>query len=152
VIVWVAPLIWLVVAGGSIWYPGGEHMALAIAMMPALLVRAVTGIPTETSHLALLVTGFPIVATMGFLLDWARISLKTFFVSFAIGVVLAYGLILFFFAGEVNQSGFNRAYNRFDFDQPDRRVAWQLLCTLLGLYVSLPVAVVAQAIQALRKK
>ena len=150
VFVWLMPLIWAIVAALSILYPGGENLAMALAVLPGLLIRSLIGDPTNNS-LLLLLTGLPVVAIMGLLLDWARISLKTFFVSFAAGVIFAFGLTLIFFVGEVNRSGFNRAFSRFDFDQSERRVAWQLLCTSLGLYVSVPIAAIAHAAQVLRK-
>ena len=74
-------------------YPGGENVALALAMLPGLLIRSLMGDPTN-NFLLLLMTGLPVVAIMGLFLAWARIPLKTFFISFAVGVILAFGLAL----------------------------------------------------------
>src|SRR5687768_16366577 len=101
--VWLMPLIWLAMVGMSHLYRGGEWMALAVAMFPAILVHKITGFPDSIGNdfVPAIVAGLPLVVLAGFLLDRARITLKMFFVSFAIGVVLAYGLTLFFFVGEV---------------------------------------------------
>ena len=86
----------------------------------------------------------------GFLLDWARVSSKIFFLSFAAGIVFSYCLIALPFLSEASRLGsMAAAANKFDFNDPERRIAWQILCTALGLYISIPVAVLGEKFSAI---
>src|SRR5688572_10565145 len=84
--VWLIPLIWLGIAGMSLIHRGGEHMALFVALLPALLVHKIFGVLDGfggndfTLPFAL---GALVMLAAGLLLDFARVRSKTFFISFA---------------------------------------------------------------------
>lgn len=155
VCVWLIPVIWLVMMGLSLVYRGGEHMTLLVTLLPAILIHQVTGLLDGLGNNFTLpiIVGFVVMLCAGFMIDRARVSLKAFWISFAAGILLSYCIVLFSFVMEADRlDSLARAANKFDFNQPDRRIAWQILCTALGLYISLPVALVASAVTALRRR
>lgn len=151
-LIWIAPGIWLALVALSLRFRGGEWLALAAAMLPAILVHKLTGFPESIGNDFVLpiFLGVLVMVLAGFLMDRLRVGLKMFFISFAAGVVIAYAVILTAFLAEANRSGFNRTYSRFDFDQAERRIAWQLLCTSGGLYLSLPIVLLWRTAQITR--
>lgn len=145
-------MIWAGLAGLSIVFPGGENITLAVAIAPALLLHQVTNVLDGMNNnfaFAILV-GLPVVAVVAWMMDRARISLKTFVLSLAIGMLVSNAFLLFFFLGEVKRSGLQRAQSLFDVDQPERVLALQILCAAAGLYFSAPVAFLWRAAQAVR--
>lgn len=145
-------MIWAGIAGASIVFPGGENVTLAVAIAPALLVHQVTNVLDGMNNnfaFAILV-GFPVVAVVAWMMDRARISVKTFVISLAIGMLVSNALLLILFLAEVKRSGLQRARSLFDADQPERVIALQILCGAAGLYFSAPVAFLWRAAQAVR--
>ena len=151
-LIWLLPLAWLFLVGASLIFPGGENLTLGVALLPGILLRSILGFLDGTGNNFTLpiLAGLPLVILIGYTLDRFRVGPKMFFVSAAAGVISAYTITLLLFYAEVNRSGFNRAYSRFDFDQPDRRIAWQVLCAAMGLYFSVPIVLVWRAAQVAR--
>ncbi|HEX7861433.1 MAG TPA: hypothetical protein VF773_13955 [Verrucomicrobiae bacterium] len=149
---WLMPLVWLALVGASLIYGGGENITLAAALLPAILLHQVTGLMDGMgNNFALpILSGLPIVVLVGYALDRLRVRPKMFYVSVGIGVLVAYLITAILFYNEASRSGFNRAYSLFDFDQPDRRIAWQLLCAAMGFYFSVPIVLLWRAAQAVR--
>ena len=128
-------------------------MALAVAVLPAILLDKLTGFPGGLGNefgFAIAV-GFPVVAIVASVLDLARVSVRTFALSFCIGILAVQGIVLGAFAAQVNLSSYQRAYSLFDFDQPDRLVAWQIMCGSMGLYFSIPIALLWKSVQVARR-
>ena len=71
-------------------------------------------------------------------------------IPFCIGILAVQGIVLGAFVAQVNRSSYQRAYSLFDFDQPDRLVAWQILCGSMGLYFSVPIALLWKGVQVAR--
>jgi hypothetical protein len=150
--VWFIPLIWMAIAGLSLIYRGGENLALGVALIPALLVHQIFGVLNNLGNNFTLpiVIGAVVLLGAGFLLDWARVSLRIFFLSFAAGIVFSYCIIALPFLSEASRlRSMAAAANKFDFNEPERRIAWQILCTALGLYISIPVAVLGEKSMAI---
>jgi hypothetical protein len=141
---WIVPLVWLLIAGLGWIYRGGENIAFGIALMPGILVAFVIKAFGNSSFsnddfIWITPVGLIPMFLVGLLLDYAQVRLKIFVVSFCAGIVVAYILIAISFSSEARRLGsISAAAHKFDFDQRDRAIAWQVLCTALGLYISIP--------------
>ena len=143
---WMLPPLWLAIAGLGWIYRGGEHITFGVALLPGLLVAKIIGNGSLSNDDFGWITAVGLIPMFlaGFLLDWARVRLKVFVVSFCLGIAISYGLIAIPFSMEARRLGsIAAAAHRFDFDQHDRVIAWQVLCTALGLYISIPAAMLA---------
>lgn len=144
-------MVWLMVAGASLEFRGGEFISLAVALLPGIVMGKIFGVWSHSGNdfTWVMVLGGVAMLGLGYLLDWTRVSLKTFFISFLIGIVVTYGLIAVSFVAEAQRIGsVAGAANRFDFNKPERVIAWQVLCTALGLYLGIAGAFLARAVQA----
>ena len=141
---WMLPPVWLAIAGLGWIYRGGEFITFGVALLPGILVARMIGDGSHSNDDFGWITAVGLIPMFlaGFLLDCARVRLKVFVVSFCIGIVIAYGLIALPFSMEARRLGsIGAAAHHFDFDQRDRAIAWQILCTALGLYISIPAAI-----------
>jgi hypothetical protein len=135
------PLVWLLIAGLGWIYRGGEFITFGVALMPGLLFARAVGVNSFSNDDFGWITAGGLIPMFlaGLLLDYVRVRLKVFVVSFCIGIVIAYILIAIPFSFEARRLGsISAAAQKFDFDQRDRAIAWQVLCTALGLYISIP--------------
>lgn len=115
-------------------------MAQAVALLPGIVMGKIFGVWGNSGNDFTwgMVLGGAAMLGVGYLLDWARVSLKTFFISFLIGIVVTYGLISVSFVAEAQRIGsVAGAANRFDFNKPERLIAWQVLCTPSGFILGL---------------
>jgi hypothetical protein len=132
----IVPVGWLLNALLSFRFGGGENIAFAIALAPGLILA-----PTGNPNFLNLALGFVAMALAGLFLDWIRLTLHNFLLSLSLGGILAIALVTFFFLVEASNSrSFSTAYRRFDFDQPERVIAWAIFCIALALYFSIVLA------------
>ena len=140
-------MVWSAIAGLGWFYRGGEFIAFGVALMPGILVAMAAkliGIDLNSNDDFKWIAAVGLVPMFlaGLLLDYVRVRLKVFAVSVLAGIVVAYVLIAIPFFSEARRLGsISAAAHHFDFDQHDRAIAWQVLCTALGLYISIPGAI-----------
>jgi hypothetical protein len=142
---WTLPLLWLAIAGLGWIYRGGEYITFGMVLLPGLLLAwagKMIGIASNNHFGWITAAGLIPMFLAGLLLDYARVRWKIFVLSFCVGIVIAYALIGIPFLSEARRLGsISAAAHHFDFDQRERAIAWQVLGTALGLYLSIPTAI-----------
>jgi hypothetical protein len=142
---WTLPLVWLGIAGLGWTYRGGEYITFGMVLLPGLLLAwagKMIGIASNNHFGWITAAGLVPMFLAGLLLDYTRVRWKVFVLSFCAGIVIAYALIAIPFFNEARRLGsISAAAHHFDFDRRERAIAWQVLCTALGLYLSIPAAI-----------
>lgn len=152
---WFIPLVWMAIVGLAWVFRGGEWLALAAALLPGILMAklAGTGAHSNDDLPWFAAAGLLPMLASGLLLDYARVRMKTLMLSMGAGMVAAYLVVAVGFFSEARRLGsLGAAAHKFDFNVPARAVAWQIFCITLGLYISIPVALLATGVSVIRKR
>src|SRR5690242_13966136 len=104
---WVVPALWLGIAGLGWIYRGGEQITFGVALVPGILVAKAVGTNSFSNDDFGWITAVGLIPMLlaGFLLDYARVRLKVFAISFCTGIAIAYVLIAIPFFNEAGRLG-----------------------------------------------